>query len=126
MPAAGHDVLHTPPRQKLLVEAMAKVEVAVVEVATRFPTVAVPLTTKAVEGVDEPMPTLPLDKIDRTLCKALPKNSAILPAPVCVIESEVVALEVALFISLRKNWPGVIPFNVAADKELVEVPAVVA
>ena len=68
MPLAGHDVLHTPPRQKLLVEAMAKVEVAVVEVATRFPTVAVPLTTKAVEGVDEPMPTFPL------LCPIPPGN----------------------------------------------------
>ena len=39
--------------------APAMLEVAVVEVETMLPTVAVPLTTKAVDGVDEPMPTLP-------------------------------------------------------------------
>ena len=74
--------MHTPPRQKLLVEAMAKVDVAVVDVAIIFPTEAVPLTTNAVPGVLEPIPTFPFDKIDRTLCEATPKNSAILPTPV--------------------------------------------
>ena len=78
------------------------------------------------EGVDEPTPMLPLDRIARALFAALVKNSAIFPTPLCKIFKNVAALEVAFCISFRKNDVEAMPDKVLAEIATVEVPAVTA
>ena len=73
----------------------ANVPVAVTLAAVRFPVKRpLPATSNLLDGEEVPMPTLPFERIDKTLVAALLKNSAILPAPLCKTFRKVEALEV--------------------------------
>ena len=77
-------------------------------------------------GVEVPTPTFPLESKAKTLCEACPKNSAILPTPLCRTLKKVLVVEVAFCTSERRNCPGVMFCKVWAERELLDVPAVVA